>query len=167
MSFEDPIIFDYNEMPISPKLEVGSQLIAVTAANIRYSDGIARFDVHLAAMVPGFIGDRYHNLIEAFTLFVCDPGAGRVFACRTFNDLERLPREEENQANLKSEPPFPPPALTPPLKGGFHGGWVNTTLACRTPFPSQAPSLFLHASLENAVSNAVGIDLVGLQAVVY
>ncbi|CAM2010073.1 hypothetical protein [Acanthopleuribacter pedis] len=167
MSFEEQLIFDYNEVPASPKIEAGDQLIGLTAANIRYSDGLAVFDIHVSAMVPGSIGDRYHNLLEAITLFVCDPGAGRVFSCRTFNDFVRLPREEEGKPNLISEPPFPPPTMKPPIKGGFRGGWVNSTLSCRTPYPNQSPSLFVHASLENAVSNAVGIDLLGLQAVVY
>ena len=167
MWFEEPLIFDYNEMPASPKFEPGKDLIRLSASGITYSDGMARFDVHLTAMLPGHIADRYHSLAEAFVLVLSDPAQRRSLTCRTVNDFVRYPPGTQPDHNLRAEPPFPPHPLDEKPQGGFQGCWINTTLSCRTPYPTRSPSLFVHAVLELATSNVVGLDLVGLQPVIY
>jgi len=88
-----------------------------------------------------------------------DMDRGECLSIRSFNSFIRFAPDSRGDTNLLSNPPFPLPSTKSPVLGAYRGGWVSATLSLNTPFPKHAPNMFIHAVLENNLSNVVGLDL--------
>jgi hypothetical protein len=167
MEWATQIIFTYEEVPESPNLEIGREFLRLSAGDMSYQNGLFQCGIFLSAMLPTATALRYERLEEAFVLVLADMDRGESISVRTRNDFYKLPPGSESPTNLISNLPFPLNEADRKAGGAYRGAWINATLAVATPFPKHVPNLFIHAVMENYVSNVVGMDLIKNQTVNY
>lgn len=121
---------------------------------------------YASAMFPPSLTDRYDDPERALVLVLVDVDQQDSFAVRVADGKCTFPAPPAT--HMETPPPLPLAPYGKPARGrGSEGGDVNGTFWFETVTPVHRPSVFLYLVLENFVSNAVGLDLIGQQAINY
>lgn len=167
MDFEISKRFVLDDVPESPELDEGREFIRLAVSDLSYANGRVSLKFHIAYMFPNALTVRYHDVYQALVLVVSDVDRQDCFSTNFVSDAYVPAPGVALRSNLITPPD---PALPMPTERELErldGGWVNGDLSFDAPHPRSRPSVFMHAVLENYVSNSVGLDLYDRKAIIY
>jgi hypothetical protein len=158
----------YEEHPQSPSLETGKENIRLAATQIEYADGQVQVEFHATYLFPPELVSRYRDFNEALVLVVNDIAQQDCFSAKMFNAFMNFGRDMHDGApNMNTPPPLPLAARGKAEADSYRGGWLNGVVSFPSPRPVHRPSVFMYLTLENYVSNVVGLDLKENRSVEY
>jgi hypothetical protein len=150
----------YEKSPLSPELEEGKESLGLALSSLEMSGGHVSVLFHVTYWFPTTVRDRYDRLNEAIHVVFHDLDQQDGFALRTDNDFMTFPKGSRDGPNQLAPPPLPLAPRGDPKGAAYAGGWIHGGATFPAPRPLRRPSVYVHAVLENYVSNVVALDLV-------
>lgn len=150
----------YKQGPLSPTVEEGVESLALALSSLEVSGGYVTVLFHVTYWLPTSVDDRYDRLNQAIHVVFHDLDQQDGFALRTSNEFMKYPKGEMDGPNQLAPPPLPLAPRGDPKGDAYAGGWIHGGASFPAPRPLRRPGVYVHAVLENYVSNVVALDLV-------